>query len=64
VLAKGTPFEDPDFPACQASLITPECACYEDSILLKGGSFQWKRSSELFENPEVFKDGVDIDDIV
>lgn len=62
VIAKGEPFVDDEFPPCQDSLATLNCrdnsGRYETYI-----GYQWRRSSEIFDDPEVFKDGASYDDI-
>lgn len=71
VIAKGEPFVDEEFPPCKESIYTPtdkQCDvpgvhfCTLDKDCDKYG---WKRASDLFkaEDLELFKDGVDINDV-
>uniref|UniRef100_A0AAY5L3E5 Calpain 9 n=1 Tax=Esox lucius TaxID=8010 RepID=A0AAY5L3E5_ESOLU len=53
-LKKKKLFEDPDFPACDASLY------YSQSVPL---NFEWKRPGELCKDPQFIVDGADRTDI-
>lgn len=56
VIAKGKPYVDADFPPSKESLCTPDCKH-------EMRNYSWRRSSEIFDDPEVFKDGASYDDI-
>lgn len=58
-MAKGEPFIDPEFPPEAQSLYKKD-ATEEDKYKLMN---YWARASELFDDPDVFKDGVNYKDI-
>ena len=60
VIAKGQPWTDPDFPPNQSSLYDPNL---DEVDVQTYNSFSWKRASDIFQNPQIFEDGVDPNDI-
>ena len=57
VLAKGEKFTDTDFPPHKSSLCKPDDPDKSDFVS------QWRRASEIYEQPEIFKNEVDFKDI-
>jgi len=53
IIAAGAPFEDMDFPPS------------EESLSLQGNykDLKWKRASEIFENPAIFREGITANDV-
>jgi hypothetical protein len=59
-IATGKPYTDPDFKPDLSSLFDPEV---DEGRLSKYEKMEWKRASEIFENPQIFHEGITPDDI-
>jgi calpain-15 len=60
IIAKGEPWTDPDFPPEFGSICQDGCS---NSQFSKSKQYEWKRMSELSDEPCIFKDGVQPGDI-
>ena len=59
IIEGGQKFTDKDFPPNASSIQRPEDDNNEDRF----DDIKWLRASEIFDDPEIFKDGIDPNDI-
>lgn len=60
VIEKGEVWTDPEFPPQLSSLINLH---HDKGSLSQMRKIQWRRASEIFEEPQVFVDGISPEDI-
>ena len=60
IIQKGKPWTDPDFPPKLKSLFDPAIDKGDKS---KFAAYEWKRASECYDNPKVFDDAIEPNDI-
>jgi len=60
IIEAGLPWTDPEFPPVFSSLAKEETATCDT---LQFRSIEWKRVSEIFDNPKMFDKGISPDDI-
>ena len=57
IIEKGEPWVDADFPPEEASFF--DRAIDKEADYAKFSDYEWKRASEIYENPQVFEGGID-----